>query len=110
MKSIALLAVTAMMWCSLALAQEQKPAAAETAKPALRKLRSRRRRRRSPWRSAKPAATRMKKARRMEEARAARRTPATALAGPPTLKSSSAQMLISGRPQGPDALCGSSGM
>ena len=34
MKSIALLAATALMSCSLALAQEQKPAAAEAAKPA----------------------------------------------------------------------------
>jgi hypothetical protein len=34
MKSIALLAATAMMCCSLALAQERKPAAAAAAKPA----------------------------------------------------------------------------
>jgi hypothetical protein len=34
MKSIAFLAATAMMSCSLALAQEQKPAAAAVAKPA----------------------------------------------------------------------------
>jgi len=34
MKSIALLAATALMSCSLALAQEKKPAAVEAAKPA----------------------------------------------------------------------------
>jgi hypothetical protein len=69
MKSIALLAATAMMSCSLALAQEQKPAAetvkpaaAEAAKPAAEKPKP-------VARAARAASAGTNRARREEDAR-----------------------------------------
>jgi len=77
MKSIALLAATAMMSCTLALAQEQKPAAeaakptaAQAPKPAAQETAKPAAEARKPVaRAAKPAVTGTKKVRREEDAR-----------------------------------------
>jgi hypothetical protein len=69
MKSIVLLAATAIMSCSLAFAQEQKPAAAEAAKPAAAPAATQETAKPKPVAKASKSAVGTKRARRDEDAR-----------------------------------------
>lgn len=70
MRNIAFLAATAMMSCSLALAQAQKPAAPEAAKPAAAEAKPAAAEAAKPAaRAAKPAIAGTRKVRRDEDAR-----------------------------------------